>query len=141
MELRPGLPSFPVLHHLFLNTLLLYDSEDESPHDDGVLTQLLPPSIVSLKLADNTAEPGPKMSARLAKGLLGLAKAALQRQFRKLRIVRCDTGQRLDDHGVREMFECAGVDFGYDTWPFTDEIPRRQMSGSQSSSEDDEYVG
>jgi hypothetical protein len=89
---------------------------DEPPSEHKILSQLLPPSIVSLEVAENMEI---RMVERLAKSLLHLAEAASKGQFPRLKTVRCDTGLRLDDHGVGDMFIKAGVDFGYDTWPLS----------------------
>jgi hypothetical protein len=120
-----GLSGFPVLQHLFLNTMLLYGSEVEVvPDDADILTKLLPPSIVSLKLADRTAKHGPQMPAPLGKSLSHLAEAASQGQLRNLRGVRSDTNQPLDDYDLGPMFASAGVDFKQNKslWRFTDEL-------------------
>lgn len=121
-----GLPSFSALQYLFINTLLLSYNAHESPYDDDVLTKLLPPSIVTLRLADNTVEPGPGMSTPLGKSLCCLAEAVLQGQFPNLKTVQCDTEQRLDDYDLSGVFANVGVDFGYESWLFTDKTSRRQ---------------
>ncbi|KAK3939201.1 competence-damaged protein-domain-containing protein [Diplogelasinospora grovesii] len=123
-ERIPSLRDFAVLRDLFLNTLYIHNGVDESPDDDSVLIRLLPPSIVSLKLADSMSNDS--RLERLAKGLLHLAEAASQGQFPRLQRVRCDTARRLDDYGVGEMFASAGVDFGYNTWPLTMGASRRK---------------
>lgn len=127
----PSLRGFPVLRHVFLDTRLIYSSVDGLPEDHDILIQLLPPSIVSLRLADNMSS---RTLVPLTNGLLRLAEAASQGQFPRLKKVTCDTGERLDDCSVSEMFASAGVDFGYDTWPFSDEIPRRSIPYRPGSS-------
>jgi hypothetical protein len=131
-ELMHGLPGFPLLQHLFLNTVLLYSSEDGSvPDNADILTKLLPPSIVSLKLADRTVKRGPEMPAPLGRSLTHLAEAAAQGQFRNLTSVRSDTNQPLDDYGLGPMFASAGVDFKQDKghWRFTDEDQPLELHG------------
>jgi hypothetical protein len=119
-----GLSGFPGLQHLFLNTVLLYGSEVEVvPDDADILIKLLPPSIVSLKLADRTADHGPGMPAPLGRSLSHLAEAASQGQFRNLRSVRTNTNQPLDNYNLGPVFASAGVDFEQNKalWRFTDQ--------------------
>ncbi|KAI5860461.1 hypothetical protein GGS23DRAFT_581487 [Durotheca rogersii] len=115
-EQIPSLRGFPVLQNLQINSVLIYSTVDERPEDCGILVQLLPPSLVSLHMAETI---GGRLMPRLVKGLLNLAETVLQGQFSRLKEVKCDTEQRLDDYDVGEMFAKAGVDFGYETWPFS----------------------
>ncbi|KAI1774354.1 hypothetical protein F4818DRAFT_80234 [Hypoxylon cercidicola] len=111
----PSLRGFPVLQNLYINSVLIYSTVDERPDDCGILVQLLPPPLVSLHVAETM---GGRLIPRLVNGLLNLAETVLQGQFSGLKEVRCDIEQRLDDYAVGEMFARAGVDFGYETWPF-----------------------
>lgn len=46
--------------------------------------------------------------------------ATSQGKFPKLQQVRCDAEQKLDDdHALGAMFAAAGVDFSYDSWPYS----------------------
>lgn len=80
-ELAPSLSSFLVLQHLPANTLLLYTGEGESAQEPYPLAQLLTPSIVSLKLTDNVAEPDLAVLSLLSNDLRQLAKAIPQGHF------------------------------------------------------------
>ena len=68
--------------------------------------------------------------ARVGNALLGLADALSQGHFSRLKQVRCDAGQILDDNAVGSMFAAAGVDFNGDSFPLSkgtlpDRPPRR----------------
>lgn len=130
-DLLTALPTFPVLQHLFLNTLLIYTSSDndstQGPEShDNLLTDILPQSIASLKLANNYHTIDTKISARLSSSLVGLARAVERGQFRHLKNVYCDLAQELEG-SVTEAFESAGVEFRYACWPFLGGAPRRRL--------------
>jgi hypothetical protein len=123
-----SLPVLPVLRYLLLSSRLLYhDGGDSVDEDASVLTRLLPRSIVSLQfmVADDMETQG--LLPRLATGLVHLAQAVSQGQFRNLKSVSCITEQRLDGYDLDAMFAVAGVDFGYDGWQFND-----KMAGQRS---------
>ncbi|KAL2188512.1 hypothetical protein L209DRAFT_763223 [Thermothelomyces heterothallicus CBS 203.75] len=126
-ELLASLNSFPVLRNLLLSSRLLYHGAvDSADEDASVLTRLLPRSIVSLQVmvADNMETQG--VLPRLATGLVHLAQAVSQGQFRNLKSVSCITEQRLDGYDLDAMFAVAGADFGYDGWQFNDKMPGRR---------------
>lgn len=105
---------FTALEHLFLNSHEIYGNAKKGLlAEDQLLVWFLPASIVSLHLEGNWGNP------RLVKGLLGLAVATLEGQFPRLKQVRCDAGQILDDNAVGSMFAAAGVDFNGDSFPLS----------------------
>jgi hypothetical protein len=117
-----SLKNFTALEHLFLNSSEIYSwAWGESILDSKALIQLLPPTIASLHLAG----PVGKALPRLAKGLLRLAAAVSRGKFPKLKQVRCDSQERLDEYAVDIAFAAAGVDFDYDSWP-SDEATLRE---------------
>ncbi|KAH8879525.1 hypothetical protein GQ53DRAFT_755943 [Thozetella sp. PMI_491] len=121
-ETIPSLADFSALQDLFLNSIFLFSDSTETQHDQNILIQLLPPSIVSLRLVSNANAP---VITRLAGALLRLADAPSQGQFLGLKMIRCDTGERFDNYGMAEKFVRVGVDFGYDTWAFSHMRPRQ----------------
>lgn len=132
--LLASLNSFPVLRNLLLSSRLLYHGAgDSADEDSSVFTKLLPQSIVSLQVmvADNTETQG--LLPRLATGLVRLAQAVSQGQFRNLKSVSCITQQRLEGYDLDAMFAVSGVDFGYDGWQFNDKMPGRR-SGTRLAS-------
>ena len=110
----PSLRDFSKLQNVFLKSTLMYSTVNEVPGEQNNLVELLPPSIVSLRLADSMET---LLLARLAKSLLRLAEAATEGRFPKLKRVTCDM-EEFDDYLVRKMFASAGVRFGYDEKPF-----------------------
>ncbi|RSM07840.1 hypothetical protein CDV31_008430 [Fusarium ambrosium] len=115
----PCLEGFTVLESLFLTTNVIYhDSNLELPDEDS-LVDILPPSIVSLTLAE-TWWPTP--AQRLMRGLLGLAeyKRRNPERFRKLKLVRFDTEEVCLDIPVKEAFGEAGIDLVYGEFPRKD---------------------
>lgn len=122
-----SLRDFTALEHLFLNSYEIYgEGEQHLRAESQLLVRFLPASIVSLHLEGNSGD----LLSRLAKGLLGLADAVSQGHFSRLKQVRCDAGQILDDNAVGSMFAAAGVDFNGDSFPLSkgtlpDRPPRR----------------
>ncbi|KAK3898278.1 hypothetical protein C8A05DRAFT_38131 [Staphylotrichum tortipilum] len=121
-SLLPNLSTFPVLRHLLLNTLPLYtqtddDSEPDTPTQDRTpLHQILPPSIVSLRLVDYTSDAA--ILAALTDDLLHLAQAVTTGAFPHLRKVRVDIERPLEGDGqLTELLASANVDFEYYAWP------------------------
>ncbi|KFZ03282.1 hypothetical protein V502_11075 [Pseudogymnoascus sp. VKM F-4520 (FW-2644)] len=124
------LRDFKALEHLFLNSEDIYGGgKKHLTAEDQLLVWFLPANIVSLHLEGNS---GP----RLAKGLLGLAEAASEGRFPRLKKVRCDAGQILDDNAVGSMFAAARVDFNSNSFPLSNatlpfkEIPSMRRSFS-----------
>ncbi|KFZ08095.1 hypothetical protein V502_09558 [Pseudogymnoascus sp. VKM F-4520 (FW-2644)] len=111
-----SLRDFTALEHLFLNSYRIYgEGERHLRAESQLLVQFLPASIVSLHLEGNSGD----LLSRLAKGLLGLADAVSKGRFSRLKQVRCDAGQILDDNEVGSMFAAAGVDFNGDSFPLS----------------------
>ena len=108
---------FSVLEHLFLSLGELYDlSCKVSIADPQILVKLLPPGIKSLHLAGVTSNILPD----LAIGLLSLAGAASEGRFPQLKEVRCGAEQRIDEESrIAAAFAGAGVNFGYEIWPYS----------------------
>ncbi|KAK3903063.1 hypothetical protein C8A05DRAFT_14969 [Staphylotrichum tortipilum] len=112
-ELTPQLRHFPVLQSLFLNTAAVYGAGHDL--DEGLIVPLgkiLPPSIVSLTMAENDLV-SPRL-ANLAADLRQIAEAARKGQFPRLKTVVCDTPGPLEDGGLGDLFAKAGVDFRYE---------------------------
>ncbi|KFY38200.1 hypothetical protein V494_04457 [Pseudogymnoascus sp. VKM F-4513 (FW-928)] len=135
---RGSLPSFRLrdfkaLEHLFLNSEEIFDGGNKHLiAENQLLAWFLPVNIVSLHLQGNSGNFLP----RLAKGLLGLAKAASKGQFPRLKEVRCDARQILDDNAVGSMFAAAGVYFNGDSFPLSNAtIPMRIIRGPSFSPE------
>ncbi|KAH8897655.1 hypothetical protein GQ53DRAFT_449224 [Thozetella sp. PMI_491] len=124
LEPIPSLHNFSSLQDLFLNTLFIFNSPSETLEDDNSLVQLLPRSIVKLRLASNVNTAVP---LRLTKALLRLAETVLQGQFPSLKMIGCDIGEQLHDYAVAERFSSVGVNFGYGTWPFSEMRPRDKI--------------
>jgi hypothetical protein len=122
-HLMPQLRRFSVLQHLFLNLAIVYGAEGEG--EDGSSTgsssipldQCLPPSIVSLSLADNATAP--RRLACLAKDLSRLQEAAARGEFPHLKKIRIDTGEPVDHDNLAALFAGVGVDFGYAALPLS----------------------
>ncbi|KAI0426464.1 hypothetical protein F5Y09DRAFT_318831 [Xylaria sp. FL1042] len=127
----PSLQIFSALVNVSLNSLFIYNDTNEQLEDDNVLCQLLPPSIVCLQLYDTVGTP---TLARLSKGLLRLADAALQGRFPSLRRVRCYVREQLDDDNLFLMFSSAGVYLDMIPGPPSDVVPRQRSSSSSSVS-------
>ncbi|OIW33582.1 hypothetical protein CONLIGDRAFT_184343 [Coniochaeta ligniaria NRRL 30616] len=110
----PSLRHFSGLEDLLLDAAFIYNCHaKESPEDCDILVQLLPSSIVSLRLE---ATASAEICVRLAKALLRLAEAASLGQFPSMEEVRCYAEERLADDGLSEKFASAGVDFCYELW-------------------------
>lgn len=118
VELMPHLPLFSVLQHLSLNVLPLYLAglaDEEHVGSYGLsLDELLPQSLVSLRLADNTSEP--RVLAQLGRDMAWLRKSVSNGEFPLLRKIRIDTEPRLNDRTLPDTFARVGVDFRYCFW-------------------------
>jgi hypothetical protein len=125
-DLTRQLPHFPVLRRLFLNTAIVYGTGDDSAKGLTLpLIQILPPSIVSLTMAED-ARVSPRL-ANLAADLHQIAEAARQGQFPSLKTVICDTpGPLDDDSGLGDLFAQAGVDLRYEECPLSGHALRRR---------------
>ncbi|GES62571.1 hypothetical protein ATEIFO6365_0005071200 [Aspergillus terreus] len=113
-----SLKKFTVLKDLFLNLDEFHTRfmAADPLGDQELLVQILPSSIVSLNLAGSITEELP----RLEESLFGLAHAVSHGQFPKLKQVRWDEKEKLNDElGVRSMFATAGVNFDYNRWPMS----------------------
>lgn len=127
------LKDFKALEHLFLNAHGIYgNGKKHLLAEDQLLVWFLPASIVSLHLEGQTGH----LLSRLPKGLLGLAEAVSEGRFPRLKQVRCDAQNVLDDYAVRSMFAAVGVDFGADTFPLSEgTLPLRVVRGPSYSPE------
>ncbi|KAL2125662.1 hypothetical protein VTJ04DRAFT_2027 [Mycothermus thermophilus] len=117
------LPSFSVLENVFLNAFSLFrwSEEDVSHHDPDndkdkdVLTQLLPTSLISLRLLNRVlhGDPRKQLEERLLRALWGLVDALARGKFPNLRRV----WYNITNNGpawtalIREFAAC-GVEFG-----------------------------
>lgn len=133
-----SLKSFNLLEHLFLNSSAICGrGRRESQLDYEMFTNLLPHTIVSLYLPGKLGRVLP----RLAKGLLGLANAISNGQFSKLKTVRCDVLQAIDEEefAVCRAFSSVGVNFAYDSWPLSEApVPPPSESLLQLLPDDDD---
>jgi hypothetical protein len=122
--LIPKLRDFPVLRSLSLNAALIYGRADGSPDRASTppLDLMLPPSLVSLRLADMVTAP--RRLALLARDLRRVAEAAVRGQFPSLRAVRYDLREDLEGDGLPDLFARAGIDFGYRSWRLSGNEPR-----------------
>ncbi|OBT86418.1 hypothetical protein VE02_05272 [Pseudogymnoascus sp. 03VT05] len=112
------LKDFKALEHLFLNSLGIYGhGRKHLLAEDQLLVWFLPASILSLHLQGQTGH----LLSHLVKGLLGLAEAVSEGRFLRLKQVRCDAQNVLDDYAVCSMFAAVRVDFGGDTFPLSEE--------------------
>ncbi|KAH8903452.1 hypothetical protein BR93DRAFT_186370 [Coniochaeta sp. PMI_546] len=113
-DVLPSLRDFPILRAVLLNSAFIYHNTEDSSGDYGALTQLLPSSIVSLRLE---IIPSAEICGRLARGLFGVSAATCQGRFPNLKMVKCYTAERLADDDLSEKFASTGVDFTYDARP------------------------
>lgn len=110
------LKDFKALEHLFFISHGIYgDGKRHLVAEDQLLVWFLPVSIVSLHLQGETGH----LLSRLLKGLLGLAEVVSEGRFSRLKQVRCDAQNVLDDCAVCSAFAAVGVDFGGDTFPLS----------------------
>ncbi|KAL1838058.1 hypothetical protein VTJ49DRAFT_3106 [Mycothermus thermophilus] len=127
------LPNFPVLEDLFLNTLLLftrpedYKEPRDLQEDREVLTRILPPSIVRLRLVDGivSGDLHIRVWKLLSRALEGLAEAVNKGRFPKLRSVWYDTAHSLQDRRIQGEFGANGVEFEWKDLPISRSVRRR----------------
>lgn len=98
-----------------------YDEEDSlATGGADRLTRLLPTTIVTLQLAGSLGRGRPW----LTRALLGLAQAASDGAFARLKAVSCDVAEESSagdgDQEAARLFENAGVRFGYREWPLSE---------------------
>lgn len=126
----PSLEGFTALQNLFLNpdmicpgvilppTTHIADAERLAADQ---LTQRLPATIVTLKLAGRLTWPRDRPC--LTRALLGLAQAVSQGAFVHLREVSCDAAEEQltgdEEQEAARLLENAGVRFGYRDWPLS----------------------
>ncbi|KAL7622490.1 hypothetical protein AAE478_007997 [Parahypoxylon ruwenzoriense] len=111
----PNLEKFIAVESLVLSVTMLYDEQvaeqftrEESLADYQVLSRLLPPTVVSLRLSGLL---GPALS-RLMRGLCGLVIAVSHGEFPKLKWVGYDDAKRADEkYGIGEIFANVGVEW------------------------------
>lgn len=144
-ELLTSLSSFPVLRRLAISAEIIYMDCRTKTSLDGdhmAIARLLPRSVVSLQLMvggkrvaslhrlmlgrDRVSD---WMRERLECGLSHLAELANRGQFPNLRSVSCATNQLVDLYGLRDVYARAGVDFGYDAWPWPRPARKHYDSG------------
>lgn len=118
------LREFNVLQHIFISTCCLGGAQEAETMDAELLTRLLPPNIETLALAGDMTKPGAS-SRRLIGALMHLADTVTQSsrsRFDALKRIRCDLSmaQALNDTAVPELFNTAGVDFGYKDLPLSE---------------------
>ncbi|KAI1366213.1 hypothetical protein F5Y08DRAFT_140901 [Xylaria arbuscula] len=126
-----SLRSFPVLSHVSLNLLFVYNSTNEHQQDDNALCQLLPSSIISLQLYDTVGTPA---GARLSQGLLQLIDAVSQGQFSRLKSIRCFVREQIGGYDISMVFKGVGIELEMILGPPSDVVPR--WRGSTASSLD-----
>lgn len=118
------LRDFNALQHVFISTCCLGGAQEAEIMDADLLTRLLPPNIETLALAGDMTRRGAS-SRRLTGALKHLADTVAQgsgSRFDALRCVRCDVSmaQAFNDTAIPELFNAAGVDFGYEDWPLSE---------------------
>lgn len=105
--------------------------------DSTLLTTLLPLTITSLHLKANLDK---RALQGLARALLALAKASGPLEwFASLRRVRCDKIQAvrgLSGYPIAEAFAASGVDFGDESWPWSE--PTLRWQDQPPSADDDQ---
>lgn len=111
------LQGFRALEDVFMSACSICPETAPVKGDTELLTRSLPPNIRTLKLAGRVA------TTRLTNALSYLAEMAAQDdgRFATLERIRCDESmaQIVDEMAVPGLFDTAGVDFGYDTWPLS----------------------
>lgn len=128
-----GLADFTVLEDLFLSLHTLWTRKQMAPGDEAnstrLLGQLVPASVTSLGI---TGAKQDRRWRRLPAVLLGLARAvADEGKLAGLRQVRCDSmWKRRLDKGlgpeIGSIFEGAGVEFGFSSWPLSQETVAKE---------------
>lgn len=118
------LREFNALQHVFISTCCLGGAWEAEIMDAESLTRLLPSNIETLALAGDMTKPGAS-PRRLTGALMHLADTVAQSpgpRFDALKRVRCDVSmaQVLNDTAIPELFNAAGVDFGYEDWPLSE---------------------
>ncbi len=142
-SLLPNLSSFPVLQHLLLNTLTLYPQGKSYRGLNSPMSQIttplhdiLPPSIVSLRLVDNAWSSG--VLALLAEDLMLLARAVTTGAFPSLKRILIDTEWRVEnEYEVADLLATRGVEFEYFSWPVS-RGKARQLPSTPPILEDDD---
>ncbi|KKP07865.1 hypothetical protein THAR02_00073 [Trichoderma harzianum] len=111
----PSLKHFTSLQRLFLRVDAIFLNSLESSNDHQALINILPKSIVSLRIGGYFSETFPS----LANALLGLADAVMsqkhneERQFPHLSEIQCDFTPMMDKWGISKVLGAAGIRFLY----------------------------
>ncbi|KAM5342714.1 hypothetical protein ACJ41O_013680 [Fusarium nematophilum] len=122
------LKDFTALEDLFITTNSVYNTKSLELPDDQSLVNLLPPSVVTLILADHEFPPPPE---RLQRGLLGLAAHMKrnERHFSKLKVIKCDTKAMFADSHVMDKLSELGIDLKYEEFTRRDWSYKREPLG------------
>ena len=116
-----SLERFTALEHLLINSSSICGSSETSDMEIAAgrrqpLVAILPPNIIAL---DIVGYLGVKDSPHLVQGLIGLAESLSRGQFERLKQVRCDSSQEIDEH-VASLFGAHGVNFSQQEWPLSE---------------------